>query len=84
MRSSKTAVFFSIVCLLVVSVTKAQYKTFSPKYVDERMTKVSDSLYAGIFETTNEEYNLFLRDLNIKDTALYSQCIIDSSVILNV
>lgn len=83
MRRTKTIFSFALSCLFLAvsgnAQNKGQYNTFSAKFVESRMVKVNDSLYAGKYETTNEEYNLFVKEITVKNAALYEQVFIDST-----
>jgi formylglycine-generating enzyme required for sulfatase activity len=49
------------------------------KTIDKKLARVSDSLYAYKYETTNGEYNIFLSELKKTDPSLYDKCIVDSA-----
>lgn len=64
--------------LLFNSLVHAQF-SFSAKYIDSRMAKVNDSLYASKFETTNKEYNAFVDDVRISNPAGLAIVSVDST-----
>jgi formylglycine-generating enzyme required for sulfatase activity len=46
-------------------------QTFTAKSIEKNMAKVNDSLYAGRYEVSNKEYNIFLKEIAKKDSALF-------------
>jgi len=70
-----------IVCLLVIftCTAYAQKKPFSAKAVEEKLAKITDSLYCSMFETTNEEYKLFMSDIAENHPDIYTKCLVDSA-----
>lgn len=57
----------------------AQVKEFTAKGIEKTMAKVNDTLYASVYETSNEEYAMFLDVMTKKDSALYSRYYVDSA-----
>jgi sulfatase modifying factor 1 len=54
-------------------------QVISAKTIDKNLARVSDSLYAYKFETSNYEYNYFLSALKNSNSELYQKSLWDSS-----
>ncbi|MFH2094365.1 MAG: SUMF1/EgtB/PvdO family nonheme iron enzyme [Bacteroidota bacterium] len=65
-----------ILCIFCLSAKNKNYGPLSLK----NYVHVFDNIYASKYEVTNEEYRLFLEDLNAQGKAeLYKECAIDTS-----
>jgi formylglycine-generating enzyme required for sulfatase activity len=48
------------------------------RLIDKNIARVTDSLYAYKYETSNREYNSFLSDLQKNNPGIYSKCLPDT------
>ncbi len=70
------APFFPVCILILLFSSLPAYPqnskvAFSVKGIERKMAKINDNLYADRFEITNGEYNIFLKDILIKDSFQY-------------
>jgi formylglycine-generating enzyme required for sulfatase activity len=68
----------AITMLLGFSTSSYSQKTIAAKVIEENMEKVNDSLYAHRYETSNRDYNVFLKELRAKDSVTWAVCAMDS------
>jgi len=61
---------FASIFLVFGHCTIAQ-KNLTARAIEKTMAKLNDTLYAGRYEVSNAEYNLFLNSIAKKDSALY-------------
>jgi formylglycine-generating enzyme required for sulfatase activity len=80
MLSQKLFYFFPALILFTgAHVLQKTSILFDVKTTDKNLAKVTDSLYAYKFETSNAEYNFFLQSIRTENSHLYEKCLVDST-----
>jgi formylglycine-generating enzyme required for sulfatase activity len=75
----KTKGFFFMLFMGCCSIGHTQIKEFTAKGIEKEIVEVDDILYAFRCETSNFEYNTFLKVMAEKDSTLYVKYCIDSA-----
>jgi formylglycine-generating enzyme required for sulfatase activity len=65
------------VMLLLLTTANICYSQ-KAKEIEKNMARVNDTLYVHRYETSNKEYNIFLKELRAKDSAKWAACAMDS------
>src|SRR5687767_3863535 len=73
----KTSCFFLLFFMSLFD-SYAQIQEITAKGIEKEIVKVSDTLYAFRYETSNLEYNTFLNAIAKKDSTLYLKYRVDS------
>ncbi len=76
MRQISIFIFFQ--CLFLAVHSQQKKLAFDIKNIDKNLAKISDSLFAYKFETSNSDYNIFLDDIRMTDVSLFYKYVSDS------
>ncbi len=80
MKLKRTSWFaFAFIIFYCTEISKNKDSVPCARMIEKNMARVTDSLFAYKYETSNAEYKSFLNSLTNTNIELYNKCMVDSS-----